>query len=253
MTEKSSSEARPLIGFITRDNAPQISPAPISRTWMSEMAELRMGWPNRCLPMLIADQSGWELRNPCGFTATWMGQQGVDVMIAPDKRDAGQLLPASHFGDGILTWHLPILFRTPPGYNLLVRGPANYPKDAVSPLEGIVETDWASTSFSMNWKFTRKLMPVRFEVDESICLIVPQRRNELEEFAPSSGASSPTKICSASMSSSSAHVTRKGWPRRRRSSGGRAGGVAGRLHARQAPGRRGRGSRSPDAPSSSFV
>ncbi|MGA9676358.1 MAG: DUF6065 family protein, partial [Mycobacterium sp.] len=127
MTEKSRSEARPLIGFITRDNAPPISPAPISRTWMSEMA---------------------ELRNPCGFTATWMGQQGVDVMIAPDKRDAGQLLPASHFGDGILTWHLPILFRTPPGYNLLVRGPANYPKDAVSPLEGIVETDWASASFS---------------------------------------------------------------------------------------------------------
>ena len=110
MTEKSSREARPLIGFITRDNAPQISPAPISRTWMSEMAELRIGWPNRCLPMLIANQSGWELRNPCGFTATWMGQQGVDVMIAPDKRDAGQLLPASHFGDGILTWHLPILF-----------------------------------------------------------------------------------------------------------------------------------------------
>jgi Family of unknown function (DUF6065) len=151
---------------------------------MSEMAELRIGWPNRCLPMLIANQSGWELRNPCGFTATWMGQQGVDVMIAPDRRDAGQLLPASHFGDGILTWHLPILFRTPPGYNLLVRGPANYPKDAVSPLERIVETDWASASFSMIWKFARKLMPVRFEVDEPICLIVPQRRNELEEFAP---------------------------------------------------------------------
>ncbi len=105
-------------------------------------------------------------------------------MIAPDKRDAGQLLPASHFGDGILTWHLPILFRTPPGYNLLVRGPANYPKDAVSPLEGIVETDWASASFSMSWKMTRKMMPVRFEVDEPICMIVPQRRAELEEFTP---------------------------------------------------------------------
>jgi hypothetical protein len=123
--------------------------------------------------MLIANQSGWELRNPCGFTATWLGQQGMDVMIAPDKRDAGQLLPASHFGYGILTWHLPMLFRTPPGYNLLARGPANHPKDAVSPLEGIVETDWASTSFSMNWKFTRKLMPVRFEVDEPIGMIVP--------------------------------------------------------------------------------
>jgi hypothetical protein len=185
MSDKSNTPARPLIGFTTRDNAPQITPAPISRTWMSEMAETRTGWPNRCLPMLIANQSGWELRNPCAFTATWFGQEnGVEVMIQPDKRDAGQLLPVSHFGNGILTWNLPILFRTPAGYNLLVRGPANYPKDAVYPLEGIVETDWASASFSMSWKFTRKLMPVRFEVDEPICMIVPQRRAELEEFAP---------------------------------------------------------------------
>jgi hypothetical protein len=135
--------------------------------------------------MLIANQSGWEVRNPCAFTATWMGQQdGVDVRIAPDKRDPGQFLPSSHFGYGILTWHLPMLFRTPAGYNLLVRGPANYPKDAVCPLEGVVETDWASASFSMSWKLTRKLWPVRFEVDEPICMIVPQRRAELEEFVP---------------------------------------------------------------------
>ncbi|MFZ1178430.1 MAG: DUF6065 family protein [Mycobacterium sp.] len=182
MSDKSDKQARPLIGFITRDNAPPISPAPITRTWMSE---IRQGWPNRCLPMLIANQSGWEIRNPCAFTATWMGgDDSMSVMIAPDKRDSDQFLPSGHFGYGILTWHLPMLFRTPAGYNLLVRGPANYPKDAVSPLEGIVETDWASSSFSMSWKFTRKLMPVRFEVDEPICMIVPQRRAELEEFAP---------------------------------------------------------------------
>jgi len=185
MSEKPNRPARSLIGFITRDNAPEITPAPISRTWMSEMSETRKGWPNRCLPMLIANQSGWELRNRSAFTATWFGDvNGVDVMIAPDKRDTDQFLPLSHFGNGILTWHLPMLFQTPPGYNLLVRGPANYPKDAVSPLEGIVETDWASASFSMSWKLTRKHMPVRFEVDEPICMIVPQRRAELEEFTP---------------------------------------------------------------------
>jgi hypothetical protein len=66
----------------------------------------------------------------------------------------------------------------------LVRGPANHPKDGISALEGIVETDWASSVFSMNWKCTRALMPVRFEVDEPICMIVPQRRGELEEFTP---------------------------------------------------------------------
>jgi Family of unknown function (DUF6065) len=180
----SNGQDRPLIGFITRDNAPRITPAPISRAWMAEMSEKRIGWPARCLPMLIANQSGWELRNRCGFTATWFQQDGVDVRVAPDKHDASQFLPSSHFGNGILTWHLPMLFRTPPGYNLLVRGPANYPKDGVSALEGIVETDWASASFSMSWKLTRKLWPVRFEVDEPICMIVPQRRAELEEFAP---------------------------------------------------------------------
>jgi hypothetical protein len=184
MSDKSNRPPRPLIGFITRDNPPQITPAPISRAWMSELSETDKGWPTRCLPMLIANQSGWLLRNRCAFTATWIGRDGVDVMTVPDKRDTAQFLPVSHFGNGILTWHLPMLFRTPAGYNLLVRGPANYPKDAVCPLEGIVETDWASASFSMSWKFTRKMMPVRFEVDEPICMVVPQRRAELEEFAP---------------------------------------------------------------------
>jgi hypothetical protein len=185
MSDKSNGPAaRPLIGFITRDDPPQISPAPINRAWMSELSETDKGWPTRCLPMLIANQSGWLLHNRCAFTATWMGRDGVDVMIVPDKRDTAQFLPVSHFGNGILTWHLPMLFRTPAGYNLLVRGPANYPKDAVCALEGIVETDWASASFSMSWKFTRKMMPVRFEVDEPICMVVPQRRAELEEFAP---------------------------------------------------------------------
>jgi hypothetical protein len=184
MSDKSDSPARPLIGFITRDDPPQITPAPISRAWMSELSETDKGWPTRCLPMLIANQSGWVLHNRCAFTATWMDRDGVDVMTVPDKRDTAQFLPVSHFGNGILTWHLPMLFRTPAGYNLLVRGPANYPKDAVCALEGIVETDWASASFSMSWKFTRKMMPVRFEVDEPICMVVPQRRAELEEFAP---------------------------------------------------------------------
>src|ERR1700742_1373400 len=181
-SDESNVPDRPLIGFTTGVHAPPISPAPINRTWMSET---RRGWANRCLPLLIANQGGWELRNPSAFTATWMGgNTPADLMIVPDPRAAGQLLPARTFGYGILTWHLPILFRTPPGYDLLVRGPANHPKDAVSALEGTVETDWASSSFSMNWKFTRQLMPVRFEVDEPICMIVPQRRGELEEFAP---------------------------------------------------------------------
>ena len=112
MSDESNVPDRPLIGFITSDHAPPIRPAPINRTWMSEM---RGGWANRCLPLLIANQGGWELRNPSAFSATWMGgDDPADLMVVPDTRDAGQFLPASNFGYGILTWHLPMLFRTRP-------------------------------------------------------------------------------------------------------------------------------------------
>jgi hypothetical protein len=36
----------------------------------------------------------------------------------------------------------------------------------------------------MNWKLTRPGHPVRFEAGEPFCMIVPQRRGELESFRP---------------------------------------------------------------------
>ena len=62
---------------------------------------------------------------------------------------------ASHFGCGIITFKIPYLFRAPQGYNLLARGPANLFKDGISPLEGLIEVDWAVSPFTMNWKVTR--------------------------------------------------------------------------------------------------
>src|ERR1700728_3086905 len=107
MTDESNRPVRPLIGYITRDNAPQITPAPVSRTWMAKQSEADMGWSSRCVPMLIANQSGWVLRNPCACRCTCYDQDGTDVLIQPDKHDGDQLLPVSHFGNGILSWRLP--------------------------------------------------------------------------------------------------------------------------------------------------
>lgn len=129
-----------------------IRPALVDRPWMETPAGR---FAKRCLPLMIANQAGWELLNPSGFTAAWQG--GDELAAVTIWPDAG--MPAfcvtSHFGSGILTWHVPYLFRTPRGYNLLVRGPANRPKDGISALEGIVETDWTAATFTMNWKFTR--------------------------------------------------------------------------------------------------
>lgn len=159
----------------------RIVPAPGTRAWMDETPSR---FANRCLPLLIANQAGWLVLNSHPFRATWDGSAEISgVRIEP----LGGAFPSasSHFGSGIVTWSLPYLFRTPPGYNLLVRGPANLPKDGACALEGIVETDWSPATFTVNWKLTRAELPVVFEQDEPICMVVPQRRGELESFRPS--------------------------------------------------------------------
>jgi hypothetical protein len=156
------------------------------------MDDTRQQFANRCLPLLVANQAGWFILNSHPLRVTWNGGPDPESTIVelPESMEGiclydAQSPPAtSHFGHGIVTWHLPYLFRTPPGYNLLARGPANCPKDGASPLEGIVETDWSMATFTMNWQLTRPGLTVTFEVGEPICMIVPQRRGELETFRP---------------------------------------------------------------------
>ena len=138
---------------------------------------------NRCLPMLIANQHGWFILNRSRVTASWNGgNQPSDLVVEIDGHSEHPIV-TSHFGHGIVTWTVPYLFRTHEGYNLLIRGPANMPKDGIAPLEGIVETDWCVATFTMNWKFTRPGVSV-FQQGDAFCMIVPVRRGELAAFHP---------------------------------------------------------------------
>lgn len=168
--------ARPL----TSESVPRIIPAPAERAWIN-VTDQR--FVRRCLPLTVANQSGWWILNPVPFQVTWMGRDRTEDLVIEAPGPA-RPLASSHFGYGIVTFSIPYLFRTPPGYGLLVRGPANLPKDGIQPLEGIVETDWIAATFTMNWRVTRPFDPIPFAVDEPICMIVPQRRGELEEFDP---------------------------------------------------------------------
>jgi Family of unknown function (DUF6065) len=156
----------------------KLVPASRNRAWMDATPQ---GFSKRCLPLLIANASGWHILNSHAITVTWNG--GIDKSALRIEADsAGPGLAVSHFGSGVITWNIPFLLRTSPGYNLLVRGPANMPKDGISALEGIVETDWSSSTFTMNWKVTRPNEPITFAVGEPIAQLVPQKRGELESF-----------------------------------------------------------------------
>lgn len=170
-----------LIAYSLGQSRAKLVPAGHERHWMASMNR----GPYRCLPLSIANSSGWMLLNEQAFTATWSGGGAAgSTKLIFASRCSGGYHATSVFGNGIVTFFVPFLFRTPPGYNLLVRGPANMPKDGVAPLEGIVETDWATATFTMNWQITRPDEHVVFQADEPICMIVPQRRGELAAFRP---------------------------------------------------------------------
>lgn len=142
----------------------KIVPAPADRFWMDFTTH---GWANRCLPLRIANQAGWHILNNSKFEVEWNGKPDVDAVTIHFLDGRPSRFVKSNFGFGILTWYLPYLFRTSPGYNLLVRGPANLPKDGISAIEGLVETDWVEGTFSVNWKITRPFMKIRFEIDDT--------------------------------------------------------------------------------------
>jgi hypothetical protein len=173
-----------IIAYVVDRESQPIDTAPASRDWMETSPER---FALRCLPLTIANASGWMLLNQTDFAAEWNGGpapadvkvtqlwdaatatkaaqtqfviSSTGAVVGGDGRgvaiDPSPYPPVSgHFGCGVLTFRVSYLFRTPPGVNLWVKGPPNQPQDGIAPLEGIIETDWSPSTFTMNWKFTR--------------------------------------------------------------------------------------------------
>jgi hypothetical protein len=177
MSEVSQAEPE-IVAYTAWGYSVRLVPAWAKRDWMDATDQ---GFAYHCLPMTLANQSGWFVLAAHGAIADWNGGPAprdlkVEILGRPELVQA-----VSQVGSGILTWTIPYVFRTPPEWNLLCRGPANYVKDGVAPLEGLVETDWSMASFSMNWKLTRPGR-VEFTAGEPVAMLVPQRRGELETF-----------------------------------------------------------------------
>jgi hypothetical protein len=199
---------RRLIAYQISYAGPQDMPlaaAPPDRVWMDQTD----GFAYHCLPLTMANQAGWLVPSPAGFSVWWDGGNAranvhlrfdpppgpraldpfVPVVIsaaapvtAPAEHKDARI--TSHFGHGTITFALPYLFRTPRGINLWVKGPTNSIKDGIQPLEGIVETDWLPFTFTMNWRLTRRNHLVHFDRGEPMCMIIPVPRGLAESLVP---------------------------------------------------------------------
>jgi len=171
-----------LICYLHPGWRPLIRPAPAKRDWMDQTPE---SFAYRCLPLNIANAHGWELLNPCAFDACWSGQADTGaVTIRPQGEGPADGVATSLFGQGIITFHIPGIFRTPPGWNLWIGGSPNQPKDGIYPLTGVIETDWSPFTFTMNWRFTRPNHWVHFDAGEPICFFFPVQRAALDDVKP---------------------------------------------------------------------
>jgi Family of unknown function (DUF6065) len=173
-----------LICYSLYPPGPLLRPAPAQRAWMDATPD---AYAYRCLPLNIANAHGWEILLPRGLTAKWNGGSGREAISisldAPREGVSSSASAISHFGSGILTFHVEAVFRTEPGWSLYVQGPANQPKHGISPLSGVIETDWAPYSFTMNWLFTAPGQ-VRFEAGEAFCSLFPVPRTLIDDTEP---------------------------------------------------------------------
>ena len=166
--------------FATAARPPELVPGRPQRAWMDRFSDRH---PYRCLPLTMANTTGWEILCPVGFTAEWNGgvhQDDISFRSDHPHPDFADFVK-SHFSHGIITFHPGSLFRTPPGWSMWAEGPPNHIKDGVQPLVGLIETDWLPFPFTMNWAFTRK-GTVRWERGEPFCFITLVEDKKLETF-----------------------------------------------------------------------
>jgi hypothetical protein len=169
-----------LVAYEVTDEPFAVRPAEAPRAWM-DATDARFAY--RCLPLTMANQLGWELLCPFSFSAIWEGGDAPEaIAIRHHGEESGGVV--SHFGLGVLTFSPDLLFRTSAAHDLWVKGPTNRIKDGIVALEGLVETDWAPSTFTMNWKFTRPDCEVVFDAGEPIATIVPYPRGYAERFEP---------------------------------------------------------------------
>lgn len=168
--------------FVVQAGPREIIPGRTDRDWMDAFSNR---FPYRCLPLTMANSTGWELLVPEDITMEWNGGKlASDIIITGDRPGVHvEHFVQSHFSQGIVTFHTGYLFRTPPGFALWATGAPNHVKDGIAPLTGLIETDWLPFPFTMNWRFTRPGV-VHFQKGEPFCFINVIEHRKTDEVQP---------------------------------------------------------------------
>jgi hypothetical protein len=142
----------------------------------------------KCLPLSIANRQGFSISVPFGFDLEWNGGNDIkdlSIYLHDDEKlyhDIDHLNIESHFGYGILTIGIPVVFKTPPGINLMTIPPPNYITPNLMPMFGVVETDNLRYTFTVNLKVVIPDIKIRVFANTPLAAFIPIPRNFCDSF-----------------------------------------------------------------------
>src|SRR3546814_11774394 len=87
-----------ITAYTVSAGAPDLRPGSRQRQWMDDTPG-RFAY--RCLPLVIANQHGWDVLSPASFAARWrggVGQDEIELVFAGDPDSH----VSTHFGSGIV-------------------------------------------------------------------------------------------------------------------------------------------------------
>lgn len=152
-----------------------VVPSSKKREWMDQPD---LSYSYYCGPLVAANQLGYNIIYQNETEVIWNGgTEYSDIKINHVKQGEHFCTCDVHFEIDILTFNFPLLFQTPPGWGLLVSGPANNPIEGLYPLEGLVETNWLPFTFTMNFKIMEKNKLIKIKQYTPICRVLPYPLN----------------------------------------------------------------------------
>lgn len=136
-------------------------------------------WIGAAHPSLLAASTcGWLVLNAAPVVARWDGGEDATALrLESEDLEGAATHAVSRLGRGILSFDIDGLISVDEGYDLLLTGPLNRPKDGVQPLTTLAPS---GQPLAAHWRFTRKHAPAAFEIDEPICAIFPIQRGLAE-------------------------------------------------------------------------
>ena len=141
----------------THQNPPEIKQSRLKRDWMDDTYNKHA---YQCLPMTVANVSGWELILQQDVVVEWDGTNNPPKVLEGETLNNRAVVIPSIIG--IMSFATGWAFGTEDGYSTFISGSPNYFVDGAVPLSATIPSFWWPDEFNMNWKITKINEPVTF-------------------------------------------------------------------------------------------